>query len=101
MIIIHSENGQSERAICEAAFDGADREVDGGEGGGLLLDRRLAAELGAAVYAPRVREDLLSGVRSGVKGTPTFFINGARYDGPRDVEPMVGVLEGVREGVEI
>ena len=30
---------------------------------------------------PRVRADFTSGVRSGVNGTPTFFINGYRYDG--------------------
>jgi protein-disulfide isomerase len=33
---------------------------------------------------PRVREDFASGVRSGVNGTPTFFINGVRYDGGTD-----------------
>jgi len=27
-----------------------------------------------------LREDFMSGVRSGVNGTPTFFINGARHD---------------------
>jgi predicted DsbA family dithiol-disulfide isomerase len=32
-------------------------------------------------YRDRVREDFMSGVRSGVNGTPTFFINGVRYDG--------------------
>ncbi len=31
--------------------------------------------------AERVRRDFESGVRSGVNGTPTFFINGARFDG--------------------
>jgi protein-disulfide isomerase len=31
-----------------------------------------------------VREDFASGVRSGVNGTPTFFINGFRYDGGTD-----------------
>jgi protein-disulfide isomerase len=28
-----------------------------------------------------VRDDFRSGVRSGVNGTPTFFINGVRWDG--------------------
>jgi protein-disulfide isomerase len=28
-----------------------------------------------------VREDFVSGVRSGVDGTPTFFVNGVRFDG--------------------
>src|SRR5712691_8170588 len=36
-------------------------------------------------FAPRVREDFLIGVRSGVNGTPTFFINGSRHDDSFDV----------------
>lgn len=31
--------------------------------------------------AQRVRADFASGLRSGVNGTPTFFINGVRFDG--------------------
>jgi protein-disulfide isomerase len=31
--------------------------------------------------AERVRRDFSSGVRSGVNGTPTFFVNGSRFDG--------------------
>ncbi|HEY0304952.1 MAG TPA: thioredoxin domain-containing protein [Longimicrobiales bacterium] len=42
---------------------------------------RVQRELAGDTYAERVNEDFLSGVRSGVNGTPTFFINGARYDG--------------------
>jgi protein-disulfide isomerase len=41
---------------------------------------RFVRELGSHVYAPRVREDFMGGVRSGVNGTPTFFINGLRHD---------------------
>jgi protein-disulfide isomerase len=37
--------------------------------------------LGAGRYVERVKADFMSGVRSGVNGTPTFFINGARYEG--------------------
>jgi protein-disulfide isomerase len=48
----------------------------------LGLDRkRFARELAASKYADRVQEDFHTGVRSGVNGTPTFFINGVRYDG--------------------
>ena len=39
-------------------------------------------------FRDRVHEDFMSGVRSGVNGTPTFFINGARYDGPVDVSSI-------------
>ena len=61
---------------------------------------RFVAELEGGIHAPRVQEDFLGGVRSGVNGTPTFFINGTRYDGPRDVESMVAALEFVRVGAE-
>jgi len=32
-------------------------------------------------------------VRSGVNGTPTFFINGERHDQAWDVEPLAAALE--------
>jgi protein-disulfide isomerase len=60
---------------------------------GLGLDaNRLVREVMAGQYANRVREDFQSGIRSGVNGTPTFFINGLRYDGPFAAEPMVMAL---------
>jgi formate-nitrite transporter family protein len=42
---------------------------------------RFAQELESGTYERRVRDDFRSGVRSGVNGTPTFFINGSRFDG--------------------
>ncbi len=53
---------------------------------------RLISEVMAGTYQGRVREDFLSGIRSGVNGTPTFFVNGWRYDGARDLESMVAAL---------
>ena len=51
----------------------------------LGIDPAWAAEaLADGRFEPRVREDFASGVRSGVNGTPTFFINGLRYDGGAD-----------------
>jgi protein-disulfide isomerase len=35
----------------------------------------------------------MSGVRSGVNGTPTFFINDHRHDGSYDLEPLLAALE--------
>jgi len=43
--------------------------------------QRVSQELAAGAYTRRVRDDFRGGARSGVNGTPTFFINGARYDG--------------------
>ena len=54
---------------------------------------QFAADLAGHVHAPRVRQDFLSGVRSGVNGTPTFFLNEMRYDGPRDFDTMVEAIE--------
>ena len=42
---------------------------------------RVQADLDADTFAARVSTDFMSGVRSGVNGTPTFFINGVRFDG--------------------
>ncbi len=43
---------------------------------------RFEKEMEEHAHAGRVREHLRSGLRIGVRGTPTFFINGARYTGP-------------------
>jgi len=59
---------------------------------GLDLDR-FDADISAHTYAERVREDFMGGVRSGVNGTPTFYVNGARHDDAYDVETLVGALE--------
>jgi protein-disulfide isomerase len=46
-----------------------------------LSQSGLQEALAARQYAPKVRNDLLGGMRSGVNGTPTFFIDGSRHDG--------------------
>ena len=47
----------------------------------LALDvDRFADDLRDGVHLPRVRSDFSSGVRSGVNGTPSFFVNGERVD---------------------
>ena len=59
----------------------------------LKLDvARLSEEVAQRAYAPRIEEDYVSGIRSGVNGTPTFFINGVRYDGYPEFQPMVSAL---------
>jgi protein-disulfide isomerase len=59
---------------------------------GLDVDR-FNLELASHVYADRVREDFMSGVRSGVNGTPTFFINGIRHEGSHAAEPLLAALQ--------
>jgi protein-disulfide isomerase len=53
---------------------------------------RFVNELADRTWEPRVREDFMSGVRSGVNGTPTFFVNGVRHDGPWDADSLIEAL---------
>ena len=54
---------------------------------------RFTDELRAHAHRAKVQSDFLSGVHSGVNGTPTFFINGRRHDGPPDLPSLMGSLE--------
>jgi protein-disulfide isomerase len=54
--------------------------------------KRFAEELATHAHADRVREDFMSGVRSGVNGTPSFFINGHRHDGGYDLESLLAAI---------
>jgi protein-disulfide isomerase len=53
----------------------------------------FAEDLAEHRHAARVREDFLSGVRSGVNGTPTFFVNGVRHDGGYDLASMLEAVQ--------
>lgn len=44
-------------------------------------------------FMARVRADFSGGVRSGVNGTPTFFINGRRHDAPFDYEDLLIAID--------
>lgn len=58
-----------------------------------LDGREFDEELAQHAHADRVREDFMSGVRSGVNGTPTFYINGARHDDSYELETLLAALE--------
>ena len=58
-----------------------------------LPEAGLREALMSGEYAPKVRSDFLGGVRSGVNGTPTFFINGRRHDGTWAYEDLAGAIE--------
>ena len=57
------------------------------------LDSALASD----EYAPRVKSDFMGGVRSGVNGTPTFFINGHRHEGSFEFDDLVA---GIDAGIQ-
>jgi len=55
--------------------------------------KKFAIDIQQSAINKRIKEDRQSGIRSGVNGTPTFYINGIRYDGPPDFNSMLEVLE--------
>lgn len=46
-------------------------------------------------FDQKIEQDFTAGVRSGVNGTPTLFINGLRYDGRRDAASLIDLLTRV------
>jgi protein-disulfide isomerase len=42
---------------------------------------------------PRIEEDVAGGERSGVQGTPTFFINGVMYRGSWEHDALLATLQ--------
>lgn len=58
-----------------------------------LSPDRFERALEQHAFEERVRADFMSGVRSGVNGTPTFFINGIRHDDSYDYEVLLAAVE--------
>ena len=58
-----------------------------------LNPEQFKTDIKQGVVEKRIREDRQSGIRSGVNGTRTFFINGTRYDGPPDYNSLLTALE--------
>jgi len=54
---------------------------------------RVKDDLASHSHASRVRHDFMSGIRSGVNGTPTFFINGIRHDDSWDAPTLLRALQ--------
>jgi protein-disulfide isomerase len=55
--------------------------------------RKFKNDVRQDVVENRIKEDRQSGIRSGINGTPTFYINGTRYDDSPDHDSMLAALE--------
>jgi protein-disulfide isomerase len=58
-----------------------------------LDPRELQKAWDSHALIPRVKDDFLGGLKSGVSGTPKFFINGKRHDGPNGLDELAAALE--------
>lgn len=54
---------------------------------------RFTRDLRSGAFLPKVQNDFKSGVRSGVNGTPTFFINGDRLERQWDAPTLVAAIQ--------
>jgi protein-disulfide isomerase len=61
-----------------------------------LSEEALLQALAAGTYRPMVEADFEGGVRSGVRGTPTFFINGHHHQGAYDLGSLAAAIEAYR-----
>jgi protein-disulfide isomerase len=50
---------------------------------------RFAEELASRSHRIRVRQEVVSGIRSGVRATPTFFVNDVRLGGGHDAASLM------------
>lgn len=71
LIFEHAQESRTALSDRHLVKWGEEAGVDGGA---------VQRALDEGTYEDRVRTDFMGGVRSGVNGTPTFFVNGARYD---------------------
>src|SRR4029078_4592705 len=52
-------------------------------------------------FRPKVRADFSGGLKSGVNGTPTFYINGKRHDGAFELSDLVGAIDAALQRVKL
>ncbi len=57
---------------------------------------RVTKDLREHRYAGRIADDVASADESGVSGTPTFFINGRRHQGPYDIDSLSAAVRAAK-----
>ena len=58
---------------------------------------RFEQALDSGTYRRRIEEDYAGGERSGVKGTPTLFINEKRFEGKVEIEALTEAISRAKE----
>ncbi|MBX6335000.1 DsbA family protein [Candidatus Saccharibacteria bacterium] len=80
LLFEHQDSLEPESLIAYAQVLGLDVE-------------QFIVDLTSDASAANVREDFVSGLRSGVNGTPTFYINSERYDGSDEYDALKAAIE--------
>ena len=77
---------QNQKALGRTELESYAQQV------GLDMDKFKNA-LDGGLYKERVQEDMKTGQTGGVRGTPSTFVNGRKYEGPRDAPGMIKVID--------
>jgi protein-disulfide isomerase len=78
---MHDALYENQAMISEDALAGIARKLR-------LNLARFVEDIRTRKFMNHVRKDFMGGVKSGVNGTPCFFINGKRHDRPWDYETL-------------
>lgn len=57
-----------------------------------LSPEELQKSIENETFAPKIQADFMGGVRSGVNGTPCFFINGKRHEGSFEFDALAAAI---------
>lgn len=57
--------------------------------------KKFESDFSNPKYGEKIEEDIESGLRSGVNGTPSFFVNGKKYEGGYSAEDIIEYLQSV------
>jgi len=63
-----------------------------------LSAEALKEALERRTFRPKICSDFMGGLKSGVNGTPTFFINGRRHDAGNEYEDLVAAIDAELAG---
>jgi protein-disulfide isomerase len=83
---MHDELYENQASFGEALYLSLGEELG-------LSSTAMRQALTEGIFKARVRADFSGGVRSGVNGTPTFFISGHRHDGSFEFETLVSAIQ--------
>lgn len=61
-----------------------------------LNTQKFEQDIGKHMYQKRIKDDFMGGVKSGVNGTPTFYVNGIRHDGDAIAKALVEAMNKKR-----
>ena len=54
---------------------------------------QFTKDMNSDEVAKKVETDIMGGIKSGVNGTPTFFINNIRFDGPSELDSLLEAID--------